>query len=50
LKKPEVQGDNRLERLKEEVNGLINKLYDDIATHCFSLDNFIMPAHGIATP
>ena len=42
--------DNRVESLKEKVNQLINKLYDDIAQECFSLDKFIMPAHGIPTP
>jgi hypothetical protein len=36
--------------LMEKTNSLINKLYDEIASHCFSLDKFIVPAHGIPTP
>ena len=44
------KADNKMEQLKEKVNQLINNLYDDVAQHCFSLDNFIMPAHGISTP
>lgn len=44
------QVDNKLDQLKEKTNHLINKLYDNIAAECFSVDKFIVPAHGIANP
>lgn len=42
--------EKRLDKLNKAMNVLINELYDEIAMKVFSLDDFIIPAHGIQRP
>jgi hypothetical protein len=49
-KEHEKQIDNRIEGLKEKLNGLINQLYDTIAEKAFEMDGLRIPMYGIPQP
>lgn len=40
----------KITRKKEQYNQMINEMYDEIAQKVLTVDQFIMPAHGIPDP
>lgn len=41
---------DRINNLKEKLNGLINQLYDDIAKKAIDIDPFRIPVYGVPQP
>lgn len=45
-----TENEDKLIKLKKEVNSIINTLYEEVAQFAFSLDKYRIPVNGIDKP